>query len=336
MSTIQVLLWCSLIFVVAVFTTRFLIYYLSKQGVIDFPNERSSHTGPTPRGGGIVIVITLIVLVTTTIITGNSNLSFIYLGVILVIALMNLLDDTLNLRIYIRLLIQTGAACLVVYDTAPISHLPLPQPLNISLGILSFPISVFWILGLMNIYNFLDGIDGYAGAKTIIASTTLAIFIPEYQLICFGIAASTLGFLLFNWQPAKIFMGDTGASTLGFFFATIPFYFQSLPTEEGIFLVIILLWFFISDGVFTIFRRLFKGEKIWKAHRSHLYQRLVVSGYVHQTVVLIIISYNLVLITGYVMIHEHDLTHWYTLLLAFVLFLGLIAWVTKAEKSNDV
>lgn len=336
MTTVQILLWCTLIFALAVFATRFLIHYLSKQGVVDIPNERSSHSRPTPSGGGIVIVSVLIVLMVVSIMAEDNNLSFVYLGVVLVIALMNLLDDTLHLPIFLRFIIQIIAACLIVYDTAPINHLPLPAPLDISLGIMGFPLSVIWIFGLMNIYNFLDGIDGYAAAKTVTTAIGLGIFIPEFQLICFGIAAATIGFLVFNWQPAKIFMGDTGAATLGFFFATVPFYFQEHPTEEGIFLVGILLWFFISDGVFTIFRRLFKGEKIWRAHRSHLYQRLVISGYFHQTVVLIIMSCNLVLITGYVMIHEHDRSHWYTLLLALVLFLGLIAWVTKAEKKNNV
>lgn len=323
------------IFLLALLGTRFLIRFLASKGVMDMPNQRSSHQIPTPRGGGIVIVLTMTGLMAFLLVKGGAPFSWLCLTALLLIALINLLDDKLSLPVLFRLTVQLIAAGIIVYDAGPVRYLPLPAPLDIPVDSWGYPLSILWLLGLMNIYNFLDGIDGYAGTQTVIASIGIGLLFPEFQALCFGIAAATLGFLVFNWHPARIFMGDTGSATMGFFFAVLPFYSSTVHTHDAILTTGILLWFFVADGVFTIIRRLIKKEKIWLPHRSHLYQRLVIAGYQHHTVVLTIMGGSLVITTSYSIAHTGTISKWYILLQAILLFIGLVVWVTRAEKKAE-
>jgi UDP-N-acetylmuramyl pentapeptide phosphotransferase/UDP-N-acetylglucosamine-1-phosphate transferase len=158
-----------------------------------------------------------------------------------------------------------------------------------------------WFVGLVNVYNFMDGIDGIAGLQAVVAGVAWAIIgtvlsLPLVQLTGAVIASAALGFLTLNWHPAKIFMGDAGSTVLGFLFATLPF----LATVEGgerlgargerleltrsLIIGAILVWPFLADGIFTFLRRLKNRENVLQAHRSHLYQRLVIAGHSHTRV----------------------------------------------------
>ena len=172
---------------------------------------------------------------------------------------------------------------------------------KINAGLFGAVLTFLWIVWLTNAYNFMDGIDGIAGTQALTAGIGWFVIggISDFPLTGFYggiIAFSTLGFLVLNWQPAKIFMGDVGSAFLGFTFAVMPLLARrefNLTTKNSSdcsnlwVLGIVLVWLFVFDTVFTFIRRAVKKEKVWEAHRSHLYQRLVIKGFSHQTVTII-------------------------------------------------
>lgn len=326
-----------LVFVVAtivgLIVTRALVPLLKRKGVLDVPNERSSHVTPTPRGGGIGILAGF-----------ASGLAVAYglgfpidllLGMGLMAAI-GLADDYLGgLSAGVRFLLQILAACIVVYSSGSISLLPLPAPLNLELGRVAAPFTVFWIVAYANIYNFLDGIDGLAGLQGLIAGLAVAACAPaEPAAMGMAIAGGCAGFLVSNWHPAKIFMGDVGSGAIGFMFGALPVTIKDAASASWMaFSISIFLWFFLSDGSFTIFCRLLRGEKIWEAHRSHFYQRLVKAGMSHSRVSAGVgAGALLVSIPAVLAMREHSvLAAWLSLLLAVLAF-AIYYTVTRRKE----
>ena len=286
------------VFAVSLIGTRQLTHHLRRKGLMDIPNARSSHAVPTPRGGGIAVLFSM-VLGFIYLYTQELSLfdGFFFLGLGLV-ASISFLDDRFTLSPALRFAVHILAVSLVIYSRGPILNAPLPEPLLLHWSFLAWPMTFIWFLGVINIYNFLDGIDGYAGAQAVVVGLGIMMLYPSPAGMMTGcvIIAAVLGFLVFNWHPAKIFMGDVGAVSLGFTFAALPFYLSTDHVEQGVFNVALLLWFFLADGSYTILRRLSKGEKIWLAHRSHLYQRLNIAGLSHSRIVISILPLQLMLI----------------------------------------
>src|SRR5206468_6921221 len=127
-------------------------------------------------------------------------------------------------------------------------------------------------------YIFLAGIDGHAGLQGAVAGLGVALLhtVGSFTTIGMAVCGACAGFLVHNWHPARIFMGDVGSATLGFILAAVPFQTSGRWRSDSVFFVALFLWFFLADGAFTVFRRLWRGEKVWEAHRTHLYQRLVI------------------------------------------------------------
>jgi UDP-N-acetylmuramyl pentapeptide phosphotransferase/UDP-N-acetylglucosamine-1-phosphate transferase len=156
---------------------------------------------------------------------------------------------------------------------------------ELRLSIIGMPITILWIIGLINAYNFMDGIDGISGSVALTASLGWMLFLgvngqfssPLFW-ISLAIAASNLGFLGHNWPPARIFMGDVASTFLGFCFAVIPL-LSINQIEDSFLLGVIVMWAYILDTAITFLRRLLKRERVFSAHRTHIYQRLVISGY---------------------------------------------------------
>jgi UDP-N-acetylmuramyl pentapeptide phosphotransferase/UDP-N-acetylglucosamine-1-phosphate transferase len=156
---------------------------------------------------------------------------------------------------------------------------------NLHLGWWGLPITFFWIVGLTNAYNFMDGIDGIAGGQGVVAGLGWAVLgwlsdQPMIGALGLLLASTSLGFLGHNWPPARIFMGDVGSAFLGYNFAAIPVITAQFDTRLPL-AGIMIMWPFIFDTSFTLLRRLLKGENIFIAHRFHIYQRLVAAGYSH-------------------------------------------------------
>jgi len=269
---------------------------------MDHPNERSSHSTPTPRGGGLVIaaVVLLSYLISSYLL--SFELAWPFAAGAFVVVLVSWLDDVYSISFVWRLLAHSAAAGLLVYYARSAAVVAFPGIAGtIDLGYLGNALIFCWIIWLVNAYNFMDGIDGIAGVQAVAAGLGWLIIglvagVPPLYMLGGLVMFTSFAFLLHNWPPARIFMGDSGSAFLGFVFAGLPLLIR---TENGIdaaplFVVsVILVWLFVFDSVFTFLRRLFRGERVWQAHREHLYQRLVVSGYSHRRTTLIYGSLSL-------------------------------------------
>jgi UDP-N-acetylmuramyl pentapeptide phosphotransferase/UDP-N-acetylglucosamine-1-phosphate transferase len=324
-------------FLVAIAVTRILITVLGRRGVMDVPNERSSHTVPTPRGGGIGILAGVAGGVIVGLMVGAELPGLWLWAGAAAIAITGWMDDRMRgLSAGVRLLLQIGAAIIALVGTGGLEAFPLPEPLDLALGPLGWPLAIVWIVAVTNFYNFLDGIDGYAGAQGVLAGSVLLMLATAAPALGVGavIAAACAGFLVFNWHQAQIFMGDVGSATLGFLFAALPFHAGTLPAAEGILVMGLALFFFIADGVFTLARRLRRGERVWEAHRSHLYQRLTQTGLRHDQVViriglLAVPTAGAAVLAGWL---DRGVYMWTALILSLLLF-GLFTWhVARRER----
>jgi UDP-N-acetylmuramyl pentapeptide phosphotransferase/UDP-N-acetylglucosamine-1-phosphate transferase len=270
---------------------------LARGRVLDTPNARSSHTLPTPRGGGLApAVAALAAWVFYVVVAGQASLTAVsaYVAGALLVAGVGFLDDLFSLRSSVRFAVQSVAALLAVGAFGSCQALEVPLLGTVSLGWLGLPLTLLGIVYLINAYNFMDGIDGIAGGQGLVAGLGWAFLgvawaEPAVSALGLCVAAACLGFLGHNWSPARIFMGDVGSTFLGYTFACLPLMATSLGPADGAagraFVAGILpLWPFLFDSGFTLLRRLSKGENIFAAHRSHLYQRLTITGHSHRLV----------------------------------------------------
>lgn len=265
--------------------------------VFDIPNERSSHNRPTPRGGGLVIVI---------LSTGGLILAWLldsaispadlvaYLVGAWLIAGVSWLDDLRSLPNRVRFAAHSLAAILAIVAFGYWRIVNLPLVGLVDAGWVGLPVTFVWIVGLTNAYNFMDGIDGIAGGQAVVAAIGWAVLgwlsgQPLVGILGLLLAASSLGFLGHNWPPARIFMGDVGSAFLGYTFAVLPVIAAQHNPRLAV-AGVLLVWPFVFDAAFTFLSRLRRRENVFAAHRSHLYQRLVIAGYNHRTVTLLYIG----------------------------------------------
>jgi UDP-N-acetylmuramyl pentapeptide phosphotransferase/UDP-N-acetylglucosamine-1-phosphate transferase len=265
--------------------------WTERHQILDIPNARSSHVRPIPRGGGLAIVgVTLggtILFAITNRDVVSSGLVGYLIGAAL-IAIVGWVDDLHSLRAPTRLLTQGIGALLAIAGLGFVRSIELPLIGNFELGWLGLPLTWLWIVWLTNAFNFMDGIDGLLGSQAVLAGTGWAVLgwlISEPLVGTQGllVAAGSLGFLGHNWPPARIFMGDVGSTFLGFTIAVIGMEATILhPVLASASLL--LVWPLVFDTAYTLLRRIRKGENILGAHRSHLYQRLVIAGFSHAAV----------------------------------------------------
>jgi UDP-N-acetylmuramyl pentapeptide phosphotransferase/UDP-N-acetylglucosamine-1-phosphate transferase len=263
-----------------------------RREILDVPNERSSHTVPTPRGGGLVIALVCLVFYAFYAGFTAHHISFGYFAGAILIAVVSWFDDLKSVSSALRFLIHAIGAGLAIFSLGYWQKIYLPFIGEIDAGFVGLIVTFFWIIWLTNAYNFMDGIDGIAATQALTAGIGWLLVGLVFNLEITGflggvLAFSSLGFLLHNWQPAKIFMGDVGSAFLGYTFAVMPLLAASETAKNQSLLTVVavwLVWLFVFDTLYTFFRRLLRGEKFWQAHRSHLYQRLVIAGYSHRFV----------------------------------------------------
>lgn len=272
--------------------------YTLARSLMDVPNHRSSHTVPTPRGGGIAIAATTLIGVLALCAAGivPVQLGWAMGGGGLAIAVVGWLDDLHEISASVRAIIHVAAAAWAVLWLGGLPSLDLGWT-SVSLGLVGTGLAIVGIAWLINLYNFMDGIDGLAGteAATIgVTGFTVLLWLGHGGLAMLGllIAAASAGFLLWNWAPAKIFMGDVGSGFLGFAFGVL-----ALASERAgalpLLAWMILLGAFVFDATITLIRRIVRGESWHEAHRTHAYQRLVQAGWSHSAVVLGFIVLNI-------------------------------------------
>ncbi len=271
--------------------------WAERHRILDIPNPRSSHSIPTPRGGGLVIMGVTVAcgLLYTAVesqISGRTFLAYA-LGAV-VVAAVGWQDDIRSVPNLVRFSVQGLAAVFAIINFGYLQAISIPVLGPVPFGWLGLLFTLLWIVGSVNAFNFMDGIDGIAGGQSVVAGLgwTLLGAISGQPLISVTgllLATTSFGFLIHNWSPARIFMGDVGSNFLGYAFAVLPII--AGRDDPRLFLVgVLLMWPFIFDTLFTFLRRLRRGENVFAAHCSHLYQRLVIVGHSHRSVSLLYIG----------------------------------------------
>lgn len=342
-------------FVLAWWLTNRLCSPQSFLSVLAHPNERTLHSMPTPQTGGLAVigsvVISLILAASVLAITQPSK-AVLPKGVasgsvwivlsMLLIFVVSFIDDCVGLPAVLRLGVQAVSACIIIGGVGlTLSSIPIPGGPNILLGIAAIPVSVLILLWMANLYNFMDGMDGFAGGMTFFGFGFLAYFgwqahFPVMLIIAAFVAMGALGFLTHNFPPARIFMGDAGSITLGFLAGTL----MILGVRDGIFEIwvpIMIFSPFIVDATVTLTRRALRRKRIWEAHREHYYQRLVLSGWSHRRTVLA--EYGVMVLCGGLAVLYHHSTDKVRLIIlgAWVsIFFILGSLVSKLERNGKV
>jgi UDP-GlcNAc:undecaprenyl-phosphate/decaprenyl-phosphate GlcNAc-1-phosphate transferase len=322
---------------------RGLRQWAPRLGLLDQPNQRSMHRQQTPRGGGAAIVIVCLLGIGIAAAVGLRPRWSVLLGYVagaLLIAGVSWADDVRSVPFGLRLAAQSLAAALLLIGLGIQTDAPSLFG-HIGPGWLVVGLSLLWTVGFTNAYNFMDGIDGLAATQGTLAGlgwTVVATFSnqPWIALLALLSAAGCLGFLGHNWPPARVFMGDVGSAFLGFTFA-----FITLAAAQRAFTFLfvgaVLLWPFIFDSAFTMFRRLSRGENVFVAHRSHLYQRLVLSGWQQAAVAALYGLFALVtLALGVVWSIARSASAAISVIVVVVLLsLGLWALVSREERRAN-
>ena len=271
---------------------------LHKQ-LLDIPNDRSLHSVPTPRGGGAAIVLvftaSIVALYATNYVETKNAMLLIGCGAL--VAITGFLDDR-QLLSYARsrLAIHFVAAAIAVSALGGLPTLPVFGT-DVSLGLFGGILAAVYLVWLLNLFNFMDGIDGISGAEVVSVCGAAAFLIHrtthDYNIasLPLALATATLGFLVFNWPPAKIFMGDVGSGFVGFIIGIF-----SLIAADSVGLLgwmwIILLGVFIVDATVTLIGRLFRKQKPHVAHRSHAFQHLALRFGSHKRVTIGVVAIN--------------------------------------------
>jgi UDP-GlcNAc:undecaprenyl-phosphate/decaprenyl-phosphate GlcNAc-1-phosphate transferase len=274
----------------------FVIAFSKKEGWVDKPNARKIHTKPISRIGGVAIwtstMLTFLCLVFMSYYPYGSLLSGILLGSSLMF-LLGFVDDLYNLPAKFKLFIQIAIATLVYLLGVRIDAIPFFGGIN--LGLWAYPITLLWIVGISNAFNFIDGVDGLCGSVVTINAITIAIIAvamtppnPISALIGFILAGSMLAFLTYNFNPAKIFMGDSGALFSGFLLAAISITGVMKTATLAILLPFVVLAVPIMDITFSSLRRIAKGTSPFVADAEHIHHKLLHAGFSQKKTVLIL------------------------------------------------
>ena len=344
----------AIVFCVCLGITPIIIKIAKKYNLVDIPKDaRRVHNKPMPRVGGIAIVISMFIglaiyyLVTKNIPSIALNekfLGFLFGGII--IFAMGLLDDIFNLKARYKFLFQLLAAIVVYLFGIRISGIKIPFIYTdiINFGWLDFPATVIWIIGITNAINLIDGLDGLAaGISAISATALLIIFITtsaslEAIVITAVLVGATLGFLPYNFNPAKTFMGDVGSNFLGFTLATVSIMgFAKGYTLLAIIAPILALGVPIFDTLFAMIRRLLKGEPMLKPDGAHIHHRLLKMGLSQRQAVLLLYIVTSILCIIAVTIISADIWKFILLVLAIICFviIALLNFQKSKNKTED-
>lgn len=284
---------CAAAFAISVGVTLFLLRRFDKFGLVDIPNERSAHFTPTPRGGGLSFIFSFIMGAAGLILAGVIRQEWLLpvLSAGPMIAIVGIMDDRRSMSAMSRLFTHFSAAFVVYLLVTKgfevnlnVSFVPEGWP------IVTFIFCLFFVAWMVNLYNFMDGIDGLAATNAVVCGVCLAGLAwwqnqTELASVYILLAASVAGFLVFNWAPAKIFMGDSGSTFLGFVFATLALTakgFANVPFVANL----IVLGCFIVDATYTLLVRAVRGKRVHQAHRDHAFQHAVQTGWSHRRTVI--------------------------------------------------
>jgi len=316
-------------FIASILLTPLVRRLAFKIGAVDAPNYRKVHSRIMPRLGGLAIYLSF--LIGLLVFRPDSEYTLAIVLAATVIIVTGILDDMYEISAKAKMIGQLIAAVIIVFfGGIQIEMINLPFGGVMDFGLLSIPLTILWIVGITNAINLIDGLDGLAAGVSTIALITLsamAIIVPNpFVLVVAAILAfSTIGFLFFNFHPAKIFMGDTGALFLGFMIAVLSLLGFKNITVVSFIIPVIMLGVPISDTFFAIVRRLRNGQKWSDPDKSHLHHRLLDIGFSHRQTVLII--YGIAIMFGLAAIIFSMAKIWGAILLVTVILVALELFV---------
>lgn len=279
-----------LLFFVSFFLTFIYRKWAVKQSILDIPNERSSHFLPIPRGGGIAIILTWFTAVIIGYLNDQIDTKLFYALIAgLIIAVLGIIDDFKGISVNIRFFVQFLCSGFALYLLG--GFIPIFGKYIITLWSI---FALFGIVWFINLFNFMDGSDGYASMEVVSVALSCWFFTGSNFMLflCFCVA----GFLVWNWPHAKIFMGDSGSTTLGYILVIVGIYFQNTnQLNFGYWIILTSLFWF--DASFTLIRRIIGKENLSKAHKNHMYQRAIQGGFSHLKTMLAGFVINVLLFT---------------------------------------
>jgi UDP-N-acetylmuramyl pentapeptide phosphotransferase/UDP-N-acetylglucosamine-1-phosphate transferase len=294
------LIFLGCVFLATLVLTGVLLRFLRSYDILDYPNHRSSHSIPTPKGAGIVVIgcISLSWIIATWP-TPMAENTLVTVLAALVLALLSWFDDIRGLSPLWRFLSQISAVTFVMLLAWSWPKSEFNSYSELWLIILAYiVVGLIWVW-FINLFNFMDGVDGISSIETISIGIGIAIIVfitglePILGILGLILSASALGFLVWNWQPAKIFLGDVGSIPLGFLLGWL---LLQLAVSGQWTSALILPLYYILDTTVILLRRGLSGKKIWQAHNEHFYQQAVLRGFSHAKVVCYIFLVNVFLI----------------------------------------
>jgi Fuc2NAc and GlcNAc transferase len=308
--------------VVAFAGTRLVSQVALRQGLMDVPNSRSSHQVPTPRGGGLAIVVATTLATVMAHVADLVDFRFFmaFTGGGLAVALIGLIDDRVGVAPKVRLLVHFAAALWALAWLGGVPPLQLGDN-AVQLDWLGYPLGAVCIVWSVNLFNFMDGIDGLAASEAAFVSAAACGLLlaseASWPVVMSALAfcAANLGFLAWNWPPARIFMGDVGSGYLGYAVALLALSSGSV-NGGAVFAWLILGGVFFVDATTAVIRRWLRGEAVHEAHRTHAYQWLARRWGSHRRVTLTVLTVNTFWLAplGYAALRWPQFAYWVTLI----------------------
>jgi Fuc2NAc and GlcNAc transferase len=335
-------IWISAVsFVFAAVATGMMRRYALQANLLDVPNSRSSHSSPTPRGGGAAIVLAFFAGLLSLFIFERFD-ARVMLALLCgggSMAIIGFLDDRRALRASVRFTVHVAAAMIAVWLVGGVSEHALAD-WDLHGAILGMVLAVLALIWMSNLFNFMDGIDGIAASETIFIAAAGALInwrcggdggLTASMLV---LAAATLGFLVWNWPPARIFMGDIGSGFLGFTLAVLGLAASrrgGTPVESWV----ILSGIFLVDATVTLVRRVLRGERWFEAHRMHAYQKLASRWQGHLPVTVLVIAINSIWLFPWACVTAAYPSHEMSCVAAALLpLVVLFIWIGAGSRSR--
>lgn len=313
--------------------TAYIRRWAIKFKVVSELSSRGLHTAVTPRGGGLSFVIVWYIGISLLYhfeIVDKQLFSALICGLIL--GLVSLLDDIFEIKPTVRLLVHFGVAIAALYLLGGIR-----KPITFGIDMLSvpyiiYPIAVIGMVWFINLYNFMDGADGFASLEAIIVGLVLYVFTGSMELLL--LVAIVLGFLYWNWPKAKIFMGDVGSTQLGFILVVLGIHYHN-TLDFSIFNWLMITAPFWFDATVTLLRRWRRGEKLSLPHRKHVYQRFVRSGHTHLQLDLALVAINIIIFLLILLYREWNFLKIPVYIFTFSLLYFIMRKVDRQTPFNE-
>jgi UDP-N-acetylmuramyl pentapeptide phosphotransferase/UDP-N-acetylglucosamine-1-phosphate transferase len=300
--------------------------YALKNELLSIPNKRSLHFTPTPVGGGLAIVFTWYIGISVLFFFGKieQNLYFALLSGVL-LTIISFIDDLIGLKPGIRLFFHFAAAIIAFIFLGRLRQFVIPG-IEMNYIVYLYPFVIIGMVWFINLFNFMDGVDGFASLEAVIIS--IVIFLFSGEIINILLIACISGFLVWNWPKAKIFMGDVGSTQLGFVLIVLGIYFHNR------FQFSILNWIMLSspfwfDATLTLYRRWRQGENLGVAHSKHAYQRVVKAGFSHLKVNMYLLLINAFVVLMILIYREIKFLQIPLFILTLSFFYVITKWVDR-------